>query len=559
MSTDDSTLSEAAMPSHVQAVAERLQQQHAQACARRGGEPLPLTTWLAQVSGMPLAQLADWHTDQIDTSLVPFAEGRMRLCAARKASLDRWELVIGDPFDTDTRLWLEARLRKAGHVDAACCVAEPQELAALFSRLEAEMRALDGQDHAAPMLAGEDLSETIHLSLAEISSDESPVVRFVNSTLYDALKARASDIHLECGAQGLAVKYRLDGVMQAIARPKGRDFADRVISRVKVLADLDIAERRIPQDGRLKVKLGERYIDVRVSIMPSLHGEDAVLRILDRYQIAANEQLSVNHLSFSPEDARFIRHMAQMPYGLFLVTGPTGSGKTTTLYGVLTEVNTGLDKIITIEDQVPDILQIPVNEAKGLSFARGLRSILRHDPDKIMVGEMRDAETAQIAIQAALTGHQVFATVHANNVFDVIGRLSTMEVDPYNLVSALNGVLAQRLIRQICEACAAPAQPAARLLEDSQLPEGWQGWTFQRGLGCAHCRGTGYQGRRAIAQTLAMDVELRSLIAERASPARLQAAAQARGLKTLRQSALALVAAGITTLEEANRVTVAAE
>jgi general secretion pathway protein E len=255
--------------------------------------------------------------------------------------------------------------------------------------------------------------------------------------------------------------------------------------------------------------------------------------------------------------------MAHLPYGLFLVTGPTGSGKTTTLYGVLSEVNTGLDKIITIEDpveyQVPGILQIPVNEAKGLTFARGLRSILRHDPDKIMVGEMRDAETAQIAIQAALTGHQVFATVHANNVFDVIGRLSTMQVDPYNLVSALNGVLAQRLIRQVCTACAQPQTPSPEVLAESQLPAESAGWKFLHGVGCSHCRGTGYKGRRAIAQTLTMDVELRSLIAERATPARLRAAAHQRGLKTLRDAALALVASGHTTLEEANRVTAAEE
>jgi general secretion pathway protein E len=255
--------------------------------------------------------------------------------------------------------------------------------------------------------------------------------------------------------------------------------------------------------------------------------------------------------------------MAQMPYGLLLVTGPTGSGKTTTLYGVLTEVNTGLDKIITIEDpveyQLNDVLQIPVNEAKGLTFARGLRSILRHDPDKIMVGEMRDAETAQIAIQAALTGHQVYATVHANNVFDVIGRLATMGIDPYNLVSALNGVVAQRLLRQVCVECAAPHQPSADEREASLLPPDTSSWKFVRGMGCTHCRGTGYKGRRAVAQTLAMDLGLRSLIAERASPAALQAAARERGLRTLRDAALDLVAQGHTTLEEANRVTAALE
>jgi len=352
-------------------------------------------------------------------------------------------------------------------------------------------------------------------------------------------------------------------LLQSITRLDGRDFADRAISRIKVLANLDISERRVPQDGRLKLRMGGRMIDVRVSIMPSMHGEDSVLRILDRYQIASEEELSLSHLSFGAHDCDFIRRMARLPHGLFLVTGPTGSGKTTTLYGVLSEVNTGLDKIITIEDpveyQVGGVLQIPVNEAKGLSFARGLRSILRHDPDKIMVGEMRDAETAQIAIQAALTGHQVFATVHANNVFDVIGRLATMQIDPYNLVSALNGVLAQRLIRQLCPACATARAPSEETLAATPLPAAARSWRFMHAVGCANCRGTGYKGRRAIAQTLAMDIEIRSLIAERASPARLREAATARGLRTLRDAALDLVESGITSLEEANRVTAAEE
>jgi general secretion pathway protein E len=566
MNTTDKPV-EQAMPNHAQDVVDRLLQRHAamrEASPDDDAVPSDLSAWLSLSSGMPLAQLSHWRTEEVDVSLIPFAEAQRRLCAALRAEQGPIEIVLVDPFDSGTRLWIEARVRAAGHPATRWSVAAPDELLAFFRRLEREMRALDGQVNELPdLLAEEADGDIIELSLADISTHESPVVRFVNSTLYDALKAKASDIHLECTGRGMAVKYRLDGVLQAITRIDGREFADRVVSRIKVVADLDISERRVPQDGRLKLRLGPRSIDVRVSIMPSLYGEDAVLRILDRYQIAADERLSIDHLSFNAEEARFIRHMAHLPYGLFLVTGPTGSGKTTTLYGVLSEVNTGLDKIITIEDpveyQVPDILQIPVNEAKGLTFAKGLRSILRHDPDKIMVGEMRDTETAQIAIQAALTGHQVFATVHANNVFDVIGRLSTMEVDPYNLVSALNGVLAQRLIRVVCTACAKPESPDAALLAESKLPPEAVGWTFVRGIGCAHCRGTGYKGRQAIAQMLAMDVELRSLIAERASPARLRAAARERGLGTLRDAALTLVAAGTTTLEEANRVTAAEE
>ena len=553
-------------PLTAQAVVARLEQRHSQELQKHGSALVPVNSgqWIARRSGMPLADLATWRTDAVDTALIPFAEGQQRMCAAMRINANSVRIVLADPFDRSTRVWVEGRIRAAGSPATQWCVAAPAELIAFFARLEREMRALDVEMQELPTMEQQaDEADVLTLSLADISADESPIVRFVNSTLYDALKAKASDIHLECAARGLVVKYRLDGVLQAITRMDGREFADRTISRIKVLADLDISERRVPQDGRLKLRHGSRSIDVRISIMPSLHGEDAVLRILDRYQIAADEKLNVDHLGFAPADAAFIRRMALAPYGLFLVTGPTGSGKTTTLYGVLSEVNTGLDKIITIEDpveyQVADVLQIPVNEAKGLTFARGLRSILRHDPDKIMVGEMRDAETAQIAIQAALTGHQVFATVHANNVFDVIGRLSTMEVDPYNLVAALNGVLAQRLMRQICPACSVTETPDAQRLAASSLPEEARGWTFKRGIGCAHCRGTGYKGRRAIAQTLAMDVELRSLIAERASPSQLRAAAKVRGLQTLRDAALALVASGTTTLEEANRVTAAEE
>ena len=553
-------------PLTAQAVVARLEQRHSQELQKHGSALVPVNSgqWIARRSGMPLADLATWRTDAVDTALIPFAEGQQRMCAAMRINANSVRIVLADPFDRSTRVWVEGRIRAAGSPATQWCVAAPAELIAFFARLEREMRALDVEMQELPTMEQQaDEADVLTLSLADISADESPIVRFVNSTLYDALKAKASDIHLECAARGLVVKYRLDGVLQTITRMDGREFADRTISRIKVLADLDISERRVPQDGRLKLRHGSRSIDVRISIMPSLHGEDAVLRILDRYQIAADEKLNVDHLGFAPADAAFIRRMALAPYGLFLVTGPTGSGKTTTLYGVLSEVNTGLDKIITIEDpveyQVADVLQIPVNEAKGLTFARGLRSILRHDPDKIMVGEMRDAETAQIAIQAALTGHQVFATVHANNVFDVIGRLSTMEVDPYNLVAALNGVLAQRLMRQICPACSVTETPDAQRLAASSLPEEARGWTFKRGIGCAHCRGTGYKGRRAIAQTLAMDVELRSLIAERASPSQLRAAAKVRGLQTLRDAALALVASGTTTLEEANRVTAAEE
>ncbi|MFM2118605.1 MAG: hypothetical protein RL722_73 [Pseudomonadota bacterium] len=547
-------------------LADRLQQRWTE-LQQREGSRASLPEWLSLRSGLAWTEMSAWDARLVDHQMVSFAEGQRRLCVAlREGEGEAAPLVIvlADPFDRAGRLWVEGRLRAAGNPPSRWFVADAADVAAFYGRLEREMRALDGQGAEFEGSGGGDEDkEALSLSLAAISADDSPVVRFVNSTLYDALKAQASDIHMECSNRGLVVKYRLDGVLQSVIRLDGQEQAGRVISRIKVLADLDITERRLPQDGRLKIKVSGRTVDIRVSIMPNLYGEDAVLRILDRYQLAADDKLSLAHLGFGEDQSRFIRRMGQMPHGLFLVTGPTGSGKTTTLYAVLSEVNTGLDKVITIEDpveyQLPEVLQIPVNEAKGLTFARGLRSILRHDPDRIMVGEMRDAETAQIAVQAALTGHQVYATVHANNVFDVIGRLATMGVDPYNLVAALNGVLAQRLMRLICRDCITDDQPDAERIADSQLPAGWEQWKFKRGLGCPHCRGTGYKGRRAVSQMLTMDVGLRSLIAERASPAKLREAATERGLTTLRDEALRCVQVGLTTLEEANRVTAVEE
>jgi general secretion pathway protein E len=334
-----------------------------------------------------------------------------------------------------------------------------------------------------------------------------------------------------------------------------------VLSRIKVLAELDIAERRVPQDGRFKVSVGEREIDLRISIMPNLFGEDAVLRILDRNNLGGEaRQIRLEALGFETHVLEFIRHNSALPHGMLLATGPTGSGKTTTLYAALTEINTGIDKIVTIEDpveyQVKDVLQIPVNEKKGLTFARGLRSILRHDPDKIMVGEIRDPETAQIAIQSALTGHLVFTTVHANNVFDVLGRFSHMEVDAYAFVSALNGILAQRLVRVNCEQCSDMARPSGELISQSglTLPE-VGGWSFRSGRGCGHCRGTGYKGRVAIGELLVLNDELREAIVLRAPARRLKELAMAGGSKLIRTAALELVQRGETTLLEANRVT----
>ena len=462
--------------------------------------------------------------------------------------------VFADPFDPARLSWIDEALR-----GAPLYLAQADDLKAYLARHEESFHAVDALDAQAEAGASND---SLHsLSLASISEDASVVVKLVNSTLYDALKMHASDIHLGTTGTGLAIKYRIDGVLNNISKIQGTEFAEQVISRVKVMAELDIGEKRVPQDGRFKVGINGRQIDFRISIMPSIFGEDAVLRVLDKQDLSDKVSgVQLQALGFADHTLHSLRRLAAEPYGMVLVTGPTGSGKTTTLYAMITEINHGVDKIITIEDpveyQLPGVLQIPVNEKKGLTFARGLRSILRHDPDKIMVGEIRDPDTAQIAVQSALTGHLVFTTIHANNVFDVIGRFTQMDIDPYSLVSALNAVLAQRLIRLVCSHCSAPVSPGDELLQASGLDPARVGhYHFVHGKGCGHCRGTGYRGRTAIAELLHLDDELRQMIVERQPIARIKALACSRGLRLLRESALELVCEGRTTLEEINRVT----
>ena len=424
------------------------------------------------------------------------------------------------------------------------------------------MRAIDTLI-ASPGLAAARDDDIEALSIRSISEDTSPVVRLVNSTLYDALKAGASDIHLESLPYGLGIKYRIDGTLSQVGLNDGVELAEQVLSRIKVMSELDISERRVPQDGRFRIRAFERDIDFRVSIMPCVHGEDAVLRILDKQGLADQlTGLRLDILGFDAEILTAFRRLSQEPYGLLLVTGPTGSGKTTSLYAAITEINHGHDKIITIEDpveyQLPGVLQIPVNEKKGLTFSRGLRSVLRHDPDRIMVGEIRDPDTAQIAVQAALTGHLVFSTVHANNVFDVIGRFTHMNVDPYSFVSALNGVLAQRLVRMNCTACAAPVTVDDHDLKLSAIePESCRAATFMAGRGCGKCRGSGFKGRRAVGELLILTDELRELIIAREPIRRVKEAARRGGTRLLRDGAVEMFRRGETTLAEINRVTLA--
>ncbi len=399
------------------------------------------------------------------------------------------------------------------------------------------------------------------LSIDKIQADQSPIIRLVDSAIFDALNRRASDIHIETRDQEVMIKYRIDGVLQPAMKPIAKEHHGTIISRIKVMAELDIAEKRVPQDGRFRIRIRGRSIDFRVSIMPSVHGEDAVIRILDKESLSQQfSSLRLDVLGFDEKELARFRRFIKEPYGMVLVTGPTGSGKTTTLYAALSEIRTEEDKIITIEDpveyQLRGITQIPVNEKKGLTFARGLRSILRHDPDKIMVGEIRDAETADIAIQSALTGHLVFTTVHANNVIDVLGRFLNMKIEPYNFVSALNCVQAQRLVRTICSQCKREVRASEELLVESGLDiKTYRDTPFFEGAGCLECGGTGFKGRTAICELLDVSDSIREFILQRRSSADIKRAAREEGMVFLRESAVSKALAGRTTLAEINKVT----
>ena len=519
-------------------------------------EPRTLVRALAAPLGMAVVETADMLACQPAFDLLPLAPAMAR-CALLLRSGATLFAVLADPYDLDLITFLETR---AGADTLELRLALGADIQAYLSRQEETARATDGLHSAAPE-ARRDGRQSTQLSFASVSEAASPAVKLVNSTLYDALKAGASDIHLESSATGLVVKYRVDGVLDHAAALNGIDMAEQAISRLKVLAELDIAERRVPQDGSFRVEAGGRDIDLRVSIMPSIHGEDAVIRILDkRAMIEAYGALTLEALGFDAASLVSLRSLAREAYGMLLVTGPTGSGKTTTLYAALTEIHNGREKIITIEDpveyQLPGILQIPVNEKKGLTFAKGLRSILRHDPDKIMVGEIRDRETAEIAVQSALTGHLVLTTVHANNVFDVFGRFTHMGIDPYAFVSALNGIWAQRLVRTNCPHCALPYQPDAAELAGVNLTAAEvTDYQFMQGQGCGDCRGTGYKGRRSIAEILTLNDEIRELIVDKKPIRQIKAAAYANGTRSLRVAALDLVRRGATTLTEIKRVT----
>jgi type IV pilus assembly protein PilB len=470
------------------------------------------------------------------------------------------DIALADPRNLNLIDELAILLQKKLHVK----VATLSQISDLLKKTEQSQRVLEEVTEGFTLdVIGEEENQDETLSIDKLTADSdiAPVIKLVDTTIFNALERRASDIHIETRDQEVAIKYRIDGVLHYAMPPISKDWHSTIISRIKVMSELDIAERRTPQDGRFRVRYKGRLIDFRVSIMPTIHGEDAVLRVLDKESMSEKfAKLSLDVVGFSENDLVKFRRYIKEPYGMVLVTGPTGSGKTTTLYAGVSEIKNDEDKIITIEDpveyQIKGITQIPVNEKKGLTFARGLRSILRHDPDKIMVGEIRDQETAQIAINAALTGHLVFTTVHANNVLDVLGRFLNMGVEPYNFVSALNCILAQRLVRVICVYCKAPVQyPDSYLIESGLNPEEWRDVTLYEGPGCFECGGTGFRGRTAIHELLDLSEHIREMILDKRPASEIKRAARDEGMTFLRDHAIDKAREGVTTLKEINKVT----
>src|SRR5580765_5967023 len=466
-------------------------------------------------------------------------------------------IVVSDP--TELPMIDELAILLSTPIKVA--VGSKSAIESILKKSESSQRVLESATESfhLQLLKEEDGDDS--LTVERLTSDISPVIKLVDSTIFTAIQRRASDIHIETGDDSVHVKYRIDGVLQSAMKPIAKEFHSPIISRIKVMAELDIAEKRVPQDGRFRMRMPGKTIDFRVSIMPSVHGEDAVIRILDKESISEQfTELKLDILGFPEQELRRFRKYIREPYGMVLVTGPTGSGKTTTLYAALSEIKSIEDKVVTIEDpveyQLRGITQIPINEKKGLTFARGLRSILRHDPDKIMVGEIRDNETAQIAIQSALTGHLVFTTVHANNVIDVLGRFLNMGVEPYQFVSALNCVLAQRLVRIICAHCKRPAKPSRSQLEESRIDPGLaERHVFYEGAGCIECGGTGFKGRMAICELLDLSDAIREMILARRPTTEIKKAAHEEGMRFLRESAVEKVLEGLTTLREINKVT----
>jgi type IV pilus assembly protein PilB len=530
--------------------------------ADAGGDVLSEETQarrLADRMGIEYVDLANFEIDADLFRSIPVDLMFRYNFVPRSRAANGLQIVVADPSDVLMIDELELLLGTSIEV----VVGTPGAIQEILKKSESSQRVLEEatEEFRIQIVLEDDETGEETLTIDRLTSDQSPIIKLVDSTVFNALQRRASDIHIETRDREVIIKYRIDGVLYQAMEPIDKKFHQTIISRIKVMSELDISEKRVPQDGRFKLRIKGRTVDFRVSIMPSVHGEDCVIRILDKESTNREfASLSLDVCGFEDRDMQRMRRFIKEPYGMVLVTGPTGSGKTTTLYAAISEIKNDEDKIITIEDpveyQLPGITQIPVNEKKGLTFARGLRSILRHDPDKIMVGEIRDAETAQIAIQSALTGHLVFTTVHANNVVDVLGRFLNMGVEPYNFVSALNCILAQRLVRLICANCKRTVRATRDQLVASGLdPNRYLDFKFYEGKGCIDCNGTGYSGRTAIAELLDMSDRIREMILEKRPAADIKRAAKEEGMTFLREAALAKVFAGKTSLHEINKVT----
>jgi type IV pilus assembly protein PilB len=513
---------------------------------------------LAERLGLPYVDIASFRIDPDLFRSIP-VEWMLRYTFVPEKRTDKsMTIICADPTDVVKldELELLTGLPLKIKVGSRAAIAD------ILQKSESSQRVLDeATEEFRLQLVSEDEEGEETLTIDRITQDASPIIKLVDSIVFNAIQRRASDVHIETQENVVLIKYRIDGVLYQAMDPIDKRHHGTIISRIKVMSELDIAEKRIPQDGRFKLRVRGRTIDFRVSIMPTVHGEDAVIRILDKESANAEfKSLNLDVLGFDAETKKKLRKFIREPYGMVLVTGPTGSGKTTTLYACLSEIQSVEDKIVTIEDpveyQLRGITQIPVNEKKGLTFARGLRSILRHDPDKIMVGEIRDEDTAQIAVQSALTGHLVFTTVHANNVVDVLGRFLNMKVELYNFVSALNCVLAQRLVRKICIHCREKVEVSPQAILEAGLdPASVAGQVFYEGRGCLECDATGFHGRLAIAELLDLSDRIRGLILERRPAAEIKKAAKEEGMTFLREAALAKVFEGSTTLKEINKVT----
>jgi type II secretory ATPase GspE/PulE/Tfp pilus assembly ATPase PilB-like protein len=470
---------------------------------------------------------------------------------------DAIEVAMFDPENLDKITIMENFIQKR----VEPLKAQKEDIERILKKSDTFTKVLTDKTESFFMKKSIEEIEEESLTIEKITEEDDSVIKLLNNIIFTAVSKRASDIHIESQGHSVKIKFRIDGILTQIMDPLDRIFHSPLITRLKVVSELDIAERRVPQDGRFRMKFKEKTIDFRVSIMPAIYGENAVVRILDREMITESiGELQLEQLGFSQYLIDSLNYYIRQPYGMFLVTGPTGSGKTTTLYAALNEIKRPEDKIITIEDpveyQIDDITQIPVNEKKGLTFARGLRSILRHDPDKIMVGEIRDPETAQIAIQSALTGHLVFTTVHANNVFDVLGRFIHMGIDTYSFISALNCVVAQRLVRRLCTNCKQPFAPDNKYLEDNRVKKETLNTPIYREVGCAECAEMGYSGRTVIGEVLELTDEIKEMILDKKPLSEVKKLAMKQGMIPIRKNGLEKVRDGITSFEELNRVTI---